>query len=196
MITRVAAALQVIRNGVLYWDVDGNLLPTSSGQVHTCECRVAGETMMLYKVTKPSGQHLREAFDHDAHLRAKATACLEREALDIAHTEITQEMPDLKPGSNRLAIQVYKRALHKVAELACRYQWELDNVVPTFPARPIWFHGCKLATQPCCEAIRRLETTPGDATTLIGWDCPVHGVTLIGRPPEECDAPTVVEKKD
>lgn len=33
--TRVASVLQVLRNGVLYWDIDGNLLPSSSTAVHT-----------------------------------------------------------------------------------------------------------------------------------------------------------------
>lgn len=28
---------------------------------------------------------------------------------------------------------------------------------------------------PCCEAARRIERIPGDASTLIGGDCPLHG---------------------
>lgn len=33
--TRIAAVLQALRTGLLYWDTDGNLLPTSSGAVET-----------------------------------------------------------------------------------------------------------------------------------------------------------------
>lgn len=28
---------------------------------------------------------------------------------------------------------------------------------------------------PCCEAVHRVELVPGDATTLVGGRCPIHG---------------------
>ena len=40
----------------------------------------------------------------------------------------------------------------------------------------------KVAHEPCCEAMCRVERVPGDATTLTGWDCPIHGrTTWSGR---------------
>jgi uncharacterized protein YmfQ (DUF2313 family) len=30
---------------------------------------------------------------------------------------------------------------------------------------------------PCCEAVRRVEAVPGDATTLLGGWCRVHGLS-------------------
>lgn len=37
---------------------------------------------------------------------------------------------------------------------------------------------CKGKPYPCCEAVRRIESVPGDATTLIGGECPIHGKTV------------------
>jgi thymidylate synthase len=34
---------------------------------------------------------------------------------------------------------------------------------------------------PCCEAVRRLERVPGDATTLYGGECPEHGRTYYEK---------------
>ncbi len=31
--------------------------------------------------------------------------------------------------------------------------------------------------QPCCEAASRIEQIPGDASSLIGWACTIHGDT-------------------
>lgn len=31
---------------------------------------------------------------------------------------------------------------------------------------------------PCCEAVRRVERIPGDASTLLAGECPLHGDTL------------------
>lgn len=46
----------------------------------------------------------------------------------------------------------------------------------------------KWSEQPCCEAMRRVESVPGDASTLIGWNCPIHGLVLrrgpLASPPE------------
>lgn len=36
----------------------------------------------------------------------------------------------------------------------------------------------RLPPYPCCEGARRLERVPGDATTLCGGMCPVHGLTV------------------
>jgi len=40
----------------------------------------------------------------------------------------------------------------------------------------------RVAASPCCEAMKRVETSPGDATTLVGWLCPVHGLTVRADP--------------
>lgn len=32
---------------------------------------------------------------------------------------------------------------------------------------------------PCCEAVRRVESTPGDASTLLGGVCSVHGISSV-----------------
>lgn len=47
------------------------------------------------------------------------------------------------------------------------------------PTPPVYAHS------PCCEAMRRLESTPGDATTLRGWWCPIHGTRLTVAPGEQ-----------
>jgi hypothetical protein len=28
---------------------------------------------------------------------------------------------------------------------------------------------------PCCEAVQRVEEIPGEASTLVGGECPIHG---------------------
>lgn len=35
-----------------------------------------------------------------------------------------------------------------------------------------------LLEYPCCEGARRIERVPGDATTLLGGSCPVHGLSV------------------
>lgn len=36
----------------------------------------------------------------------------------------------------------------------------------------------KRGGMPCCEGMRRLDAIEGDATTLVGWACPIHGIGL------------------
>jgi len=43
----------------------------------------------------------------------------------------------------------------------------------------------RVAASPCCEAMKRVETSPGDATALVGWLCPVHGLTVRAEPDTE-----------
>jgi hypothetical protein len=39
----------------------------------------------------------------------------------------------------------------------------------------------------CCEAMRRVDADPGDATTLVGWNCPEHGLILFEKPLQKSD---------
>lgn len=36
----------------------------------------------------------------------------------------------------------------------------------------------RLSSMPCCEGGRRLDRVAGDATTLAGWLCELHGLTV------------------
>jgi thymidylate synthase len=40
----------------------------------------------------------------------------------------------------------------------------------------------KSGNYPCCEGVVRVETVPGDATTLTGGQCPIHGATWFAGP--------------
>lgn len=40
----------------------------------------------------------------------------------------------------------------------------------------------RMSTGPCCEAMTRVESSPGDATTLVGWLCQRHGLTVRAEP--------------
>lgn len=51
--------------------------------------------------------------------------------------------------------------------------YRTSKPTPTAVCVPI-----KRGTSPCCEAMGRLDAIEGDATSLVGWSCPLHGVTL------------------
>ncbi len=46
---------------------------------------------------------------------------------------------------------------------------------------------------PCCESVRRIEAIPGDASTILGGECPIHGLTRwVARDQEPPGLGTIV----
>ena len=51
---------------------------------------------------------------------------------------------------------------------------------------------------PCCERVRRVERAPGDATTLTGGSCPLHGTTTFRSPSRDvcCNLSVIVQCRE
>lgn len=41
-----------------------------------------------------------------------------------------------------------------------------------------WKPQSKVWMGSCCEAAHRIERIPGDAPTLVGYNCPIHGISM------------------
>jgi thymidylate synthase len=54
----------------------------------------------------------------------------------------------------------------------------------------------KVGSYPCCEAVRRLERVPGDATTLTGGICPEHGRTSVASRDVACNLSAVFQVRE
>jgi thymidylate synthase len=81
----------------------------------------------------------------------------------------TGEAKMFRPGVDQLKIVIDHLKANPASRRAVVSMWNVENDLLKIDTR---------SNYPCCEGVRRVERVPGDATTLIGGSCPVHGATF------------------
>jgi hypothetical protein len=93
-------------------------------------------------------------------------------ALTETHREEAYQKCYLKPDLGQRCVQKKPELSPVFAKVKKpEIQANLIRDIVGNPFRPVAY--------PCCEAVCRVEAVQGDATTLLGGKCPVHGETYL-----------------